>query len=118
MHGRRMAWLALALVLAFVFAIPQVWASGGKETGKKEVTIGVSVGDLRLERWKRDVDYMTQAATKLGAKVYATSADGDSQKQISQIENMLTEGVNVPHHHPGRAAGSWPPSSKRRTRTR
>jgi ABC-type xylose transport system substrate-binding protein len=46
------------------------------------VTIGVSVGDLRLERWKRDVDYMTEAATKLGAKVYATSADGDQGKKI------------------------------------
>ena len=55
----------------------------------------MSVGDLRLERWKRDVDYMTQAATKLGAKVYATSADGDQGKQISQIENMLTEGIDV-----------------------
>jgi len=90
---RRVFWAVL--IIACLFALPQVWASGGKESGQKGITIGVSVGDLRLERWKRDVDYMTQAATKLGAKVYATSADGDSQKQISQIENMLTEGVNV-----------------------
>jgi D-xylose transport system substrate-binding protein len=93
MMARRVSWLVL--IISCLFALPQIWASGAKESGQKAITIGVSVGDLRLERWKRDVDYMTQAATKLGAKVYATSADGDSQKQISQIENMLTQGVNV-----------------------
>ena len=93
MNTRKIAWVVL--ILACLIALPMVWASGGKETGSKQITIGVSVGDLRLERWKRDVDYMTQAATKLGAKVYATSADGDQGKQISQIENMLTNGINV-----------------------
>ena len=70
MNTRKVAWAVL--ILACLIALPMVWASGGKETGNKQITIGVSVGDLRLERWKRDVDYMTQAATKLGAKVYAT----------------------------------------------
>jgi|WetSurMetagenome_2_1015567.scaffolds.fasta_scaffold179864_1 D-xylose transport system substrate-binding protein len=93
MHGRRIA--LVVLILACLLALPQLWAGGSKEGGKKGVVIGVSVGDLRLERWKRDVDYMVAAAKKLGAEVYATSADGDERKQISQIENMLTKGVNV-----------------------
>lgn len=93
MQARKIAWVAFLLVC--LVALPQLWASGGNEGGKKQITIGVSVGDLRLERWKRDVDYMTQAATKLGAKVYATSADGDERKQLSQIENMLTKGIDV-----------------------
>lgn len=59
------------------------------------MVIGVSVGDLRLERWKRDLDYMTAKAEQLGAEVYSNSADGDEQKQISQIENMLTKGIKV-----------------------
>jgi len=61
----------------------------------KPVTIGVSVGDLRLERWKRDMDYMVARAKELGANVYAVSADGDEKKQISDIENMLTKGIDV-----------------------
>ncbi|MGA2478902.1 MAG: substrate-binding domain-containing protein [Spirochaetia bacterium] len=93
MHGKKIAWIVL--ILAGLLAVPMLWASGTTEGGKKVITIGVSVGDLRLERWKRDVDFMTQAATKLGAKVYATSADGDSTKQMSQIENMLTKGIDV-----------------------
>ncbi|NLJ38219.1 MAG: D-xylose ABC transporter substrate-binding protein [Candidatus Atribacteria bacterium] len=61
----------------------------------KTITIGVSVGDLRLERWKRDMDYMVARAKELGANVYAVSADGDEQKQIADIENMLTKGIDV-----------------------
>jgi len=61
----------------------------------KNITIGISIGNLRLERWKRDLDYMTDKATKLGAKVYSNSADGDERLQITQIENMLTRGIDV-----------------------
>ncbi len=92
---KRMAWIVV-LILVSLVALPQVWASGTGESGKeKAITIGVSVGDLRLERWKRDMDYMVQNAIKLGAKVYATSADGDEKLQNSQIENMLTKGIDV-----------------------
>jgi len=90
MTARRIA--IVVLIFMCLLTIPQMWALGAS---KKKITIGVSVGDLRLERWKRDMDYMTQAATKLGAKVYATSADGDEKLQISQIENMLTKGIDV-----------------------
>ena len=93
MKGKRIAWVVV-LVLICLFTLPQLWAAGSGEKGKK-ITIGVSMGDLRLERWKRDSDYMVAAAKKLGAEVYTTSADGDERKQISQIENMLTKGVNV-----------------------
>jgi D-xylose transport system substrate-binding protein len=59
------------------------------------ITIGVSVGDLRLERWKRDLDYMVESAENLGATVFSNSADGDAVKQNSQIEDMITKGVDV-----------------------
>ena len=93
MQGRKVAWIALILVA--LFALPQVWAGGAEESKGKAVTIGVSVGDLRLERWKRDMDYMVQHAIKIGAAVFATSADGDEKLQIAQIENMLTKGIDV-----------------------
>ena len=72
MQGRKVAWIALILVA--LFALPQVWAGGAEESKGKAVTIGVSVGDLRLERWKRDLDYMVQHAIKIGAAVFATSS--------------------------------------------
>lgn len=48
-----------------------------------------------LERWSRDRDYFVAAAEKLDAKVYVQSADANEQKQISQIENLISRGVDV-----------------------
>ncbi len=57
--------------------------------------IGFSIDDLRIERWSRDRDYFTAAAKGMGAKVYVTSADGSEQRQISQIENLISRGMDV-----------------------
>ena len=57
--------------------------------------IGFSFDDLRLERWSRDRDYFVAAAQKLDAKVFVQSADANEQKQIAQIENLISRGVDV-----------------------
>ncbi|MEQ7921573.1 D-xylose ABC transporter substrate-binding protein [Xanthomonas sp. WHRI 1810A] len=61
----------------------------------KNPKIGFSIDDLRLERWARDRDYFTAAAEQMGAKVYVQSADANEQRQISQIENLISRGVDV-----------------------
>jgi len=57
--------------------------------------IGFSIDDLRTERWTRDRDLFNAEAEKLGAKVYIQSADASEQRQISQIENLISRGVDV-----------------------
>ena len=57
--------------------------------------IGLLMSDLRLERWQKDRDLFTEAAESMGAKVYTQSANGDANTQISQIENMISRGVDV-----------------------
>ncbi|WP_245200124.1 D-xylose ABC transporter substrate-binding protein [Herbaspirillum sp. LeCh32-8] len=61
----------------------------------KNPKIGFSIDDLRVERWARDRDFFTAAAEKLGAKVYVQSADASEARQISQIENLISRGVDV-----------------------
>ncbi|AMP00891.1 D-xylose ABC transporter, D-xylose-binding protein [Collimonas arenae] len=61
----------------------------------KNPKIGFSIDDLRVERWARDRDFFTAAAEKLGAKVYVQSADASEQRQISQIENLISRGVDA-----------------------
>ncbi|MFL6657513.1 MAG: D-xylose ABC transporter substrate-binding protein [Massilia sp.] len=61
----------------------------------KNPKIGFSIDDLRVERWARDRDYFLAAATGLGAKVFVQSADANEQKQIAQIENLISRGVDV-----------------------
>ena len=55
--------------------------------------IGFSIDDLRVERWARDRDYFTTAAKELGADVIVTSADANEQKQVNQVENMISQKV-------------------------
>ncbi|REG86714.1 D-xylose ABC transporter substrate-binding protein [Marinomonas pollencensis] len=78
--------ISLGLLAAIVSASP-VMAAGEK--------IGLLMSDLRLERWQKDSDLFTHAAEALGAKVYTQSANGDASTQISQIENMISRGVDV-----------------------
>jgi D-xylose transport system substrate-binding protein len=61
----------------------------------KNPKIGFSIDDLRVERWARDRDFFTAAAEKLGAKVFVQSANASEQRQISQIENLISRGVDV-----------------------
>ncbi|MFQ1049568.1 D-xylose ABC transporter substrate-binding protein [Avibacterium paragallinarum] len=61
----------------------------------KDLTIGMSIDDLRLERWQKDRDIFVKKAESLGAKVFVQSANGDATAQISQIENMINRNVDV-----------------------
>ena len=61
----------------------------------KNPKIGFSIDDLRVERWTRDRDFFIAAAEKQGAKVFVQSADASEQRQISQIENLISRGVDV-----------------------
>ena len=68
---------------------------GAAHADAKNPKIGFSIDDLRLERWARDRDYFVAAAGQLGAKVYVQSADASEQRQIAQIENLISRGVDV-----------------------
>jgi D-xylose transport system substrate-binding protein len=77
-------------------------------TKGKKITIGLSIDDLRLERWQHDRDLFTQKAKDLGADVVVESANGDDGKQLSQVESMLSKNVDVlviiPHNSDAMAA--------------
>ncbi len=57
--------------------------------------IGLSIDDLRVERWTRDRDYFVAKAEELGAEVIVQSANASEATQVQQIENMITKGVDV-----------------------
>ncbi|SFS19029.1 xylose-binding protein [Dyella sp. OK004] len=82
---------ARALLPALLLAamVPAAHAS------KDKPVIGFSIDDLRIERWARDRDYFVAAAGALGAKVYVQSADASEERQVAQIENLISRGVDV-----------------------
>jgi D-xylose transport system substrate-binding protein len=61
----------------------------------KEIKIGMSIDDLRLERWQKDRDIFVKKAESLGANVFVQSANGNEVTQMAQIENMINRGVEV-----------------------
>ena len=83
------------ILSAAAIAVMMVCAGGNAMADAKNPKIGFSIDDLRLERWARDRDYFVAAAEKGGAKVFVQSADASEQRQIAQIENLISRGVDV-----------------------
>ena len=83
------------LFQAIGLACAVLLSSGAAHADAKNPKIGFSIDDLRVERWTRDRDYFTAAAEQMGAKVYVQSADASEQRQIAQIENLISRGVDV-----------------------
>ncbi|NVD73252.1 D-xylose ABC transporter substrate-binding protein [Duganella sp. BJB488] len=83
------------LLNAAAVAVMLVCAGGNAMADAKNPKIGFSIDDLRLERWARDRDYFVAAAEQQGAKVFVQSADASEQRQIAQIENLISRGVDV-----------------------
>jgi len=88
-HKALYTLLAVSMAGASIFAAPQAHAS------KEKPVIGFSIDDLRVERWTKDRDYFKAAAEAKGATVSVQSADANEQKQIQQIENLISRKVDV-----------------------
>jgi len=61
----------------------------------KPIVIGFSMGTTREERWFKDRDLFSQRAQELGAEVIVTLSDYDVAKQILQIQNLISQKVDV-----------------------
>ena len=80
--------LALILSLAMVFALV---ACGGSSDKK---TVGVAMPTQSSERWINDGANMKKQLEALGYEVILQYAEDDVQMQVSQIENMIAQGVD------------------------
>lgn len=68
-------------------------AGGAARTGS--VRIGFAMDTLKEERWQRDKSLVEQRAKELGMELLVDVADGDEAKQLNQVDNMLTRGIDV-----------------------
>lgn len=75
-----------------------VLARGGSATEKSEddtVVIGLSLDTLKEARWQTDRDLFVKRAGELGAKVLVQSANSDDARQVSDVEKLITNQVDV-----------------------
>jgi len=94
-------FLAVFLALCMVFAL---CACGAKTTsasstdtaaassGKK---VGIAMPTKSLERWNHDGTYLKEQFEKAGYTVELTYSDNDVTQQVSDIENLIADGVNM-----------------------
>ncbi|WP_373195578.1 multiple monosaccharide ABC transporter substrate-binding protein [Enterococcus faecium] len=77
----------------FIFFSLSACGSGSKEDSAG--TIGIAMPSKALERWEKDGDFMIERLQEKGYKTDIQYAQDDVPTQISQIENMITKGVDV-----------------------
>ena len=94
------------LFLAMVLVLVMVTGCGGstpppdadEESGAKDIKdikVGVSVGTTQEERWQREIDMFKAYADDKGFELMVQSAENNAQKQVSQCENLINQGIDV-----------------------
>src|SRR5258708_209407 len=85
--------MRLKSILASVLCL--FFLAGCGKQNSNQIKIGLLLGTLKEERWQHDRDLFVAKAKELGADVLVQSANNDDALQISQAENLLTQGVKV-----------------------
>jgi D-xylose transport system substrate-binding protein len=85
--------LVVGSVLVFTFLTDRPSLEGVSQD--EQMVIGLSLGTLRSERWVQDRDLFVARAEELGAEVIVLAADEDPEKQTTQAENLILQGVDV-----------------------
>jgi D-xylose transport system substrate-binding protein len=60
-----------------------------------QMTVGVSWSNFQEERWKTDEAAIKSQLEKLGAKYISADAAGSPEKQLADIEGLMTKGAKV-----------------------
>jgi D-xylose transport system substrate-binding protein len=93
----RVALVLLSCLVSIVTGMVLSRSGAGPITRAKNSrpVIGLSLDTLKEERWQRDRDNFVKKATELGAEVKVQSANGDDVRQISDVQSLITEHVDV-----------------------
>jgi D-xylose transport system substrate-binding protein len=70
-------------------------ATNGPKDPNRKIKIGFAMDTLKEERWKRDHDLFEQHCKELQVECLITVADNKSDKQANDVDNLLTQGVDV-----------------------
>jgi D-xylose transport system substrate-binding protein len=83
-----------ALLMLFM-AGGMVMAKGGSDGKSKKTVIGVSLPTQREEIWVKGKEAMEAEAARLGVEIKIMLADADTNVQASQVENLLSQGIDA-----------------------
>jgi D-xylose transport system substrate-binding protein len=87
------ASLALSVLIGVVLGRHGADAGPGVES--RPVRIGLSLDTLKEARWTRDRDAFVEQARSLGAEVTVLSANSDDNRQVADVESLVTAQMDV-----------------------
>ena len=61
----------------------------------QDLTVGVSWSNFQEERWKTDEAAIKEALSEAGAAYVSTDAQSSSSKQLSDVESLISQGVDA-----------------------
>ena len=85
----------MRLLILMVAAVLLLAACGGKSGSGGEKFVGIAMPTKSSERWVLDGSNMVKEFEALGYKTDLQYGEDIVENQISQIENMITKGVDV-----------------------
>ncbi len=95
--------LAFAFVLTNCVSAPQGTntvstgnsTSGGNGDPNRKVKIGFAMATVKEERWQRDRDAFEAHCKQMNVECVITVANNDSSRQANDVDNLLTQKVDV-----------------------
>lgn len=93
----------VALMMTAVMSIALLAGCGNGNTaikdegsnGEDKIVIGLSLPTQKEERWVRDKEQMEAEAERLGIELKIQVSNNDVAQQASQVENLISQGVDV-----------------------
>jgi D-xylose transport system substrate-binding protein len=85
----------LSIILTFMGCSDDKEPAYQGDEPERKIQIGLSFDSFVIERWQRDRDVFVYTAEELGAEVNVQNANGDVQKQISQLEYFIEKDMDV-----------------------
>ncbi|RKD33181.1 sugar ABC transporter substrate-binding protein [Thermohalobacter berrensis] len=86
----------LTVLMVFMLVI-SLFTGCSQQTsgGSKKIKVGLSLPTQREERWVRDKETMEKVAAEKGIELVVKVADADMEEQITQVESLLAQGIDV-----------------------
>ena len=91
----RILTLIVSAAAILASACAPVEQGGNAGTGGDRLRIGFSMATVKEERWQRDREAFEAYCREIGADCPITVADNSSARQANDVDNLLTQGVDV-----------------------
>ena len=98
------------IIVLFLFALalfacnnPQTSQTNNNNSGNsnaakdpsRRTKIGFAMATVKEERWQRDRVAFEEACKRLNVDCVITVADNDASRQANDVDNLLTQGIDV-----------------------